>query len=83
MPEPLNKVLEPVSVLHLDMMDDIVYHEGDEPLQKAFVRHGSVGTMEDPGVIGPVVWNLHRERLQHGSKLAGTTKKLQFSYLNV
>lgn len=60
MPEPLNRVLEPVSVLHLDMMDD------DDLTRRAFVRHGSVGTMEDPGVIGPVVWNMHQQRLQHG-----------------
>lgn len=62
MPEPLNRVLEPVSVLHLDMMDD------DDLTRRVFVRHGSVGTMEDPGIIGPVVWNMHQQRLQHGKK---------------
>ncbi|XP_060531947.1 uncharacterized protein LOC132705394 [Cylas formicarius] len=57
-PEPLAKVLEPVSMTHLDMPDD-------EPVG-VLERHGSVGTAHDPGVIGPVVWNLHCERLQHG-----------------
>lgn len=59
MPEPLAKVLEPVSVLHLDQMDDEEY--------RGLKRHGSLGTMEDPGVIGPVVWNMHQHRLQHGN----------------
>lgn len=68
MPEPLNRVLEPVSVLHLDMMDDIAYQENDDMTKRrGFMRHGSVGTMEDPGVIGPVVWNMHQQRLQHGN----------------
>lgn len=66
MPEPLNKMLEPVSVLHLDMMEDVAYHDSEEPNRMGLARHGSVGTMEDPGVIGPVVWNMHRQRLQHG-----------------
>lgn len=79
MPEPLNKVLEPVSVLHLDMMDDIVYHETEEPPPRGFTRHGSVGTMEDPGIIGPVVWNMHRQRLQHGKH---TKQKTRFAIIN-
>ncbi|CAH0560395.1 unnamed protein product [Brassicogethes aeneus] len=63
MPEPLNKVLEPVSVLHLDMPED----EHDSKYKpSSLVRHGSLGTSEDPGIIGPVVWNLHCERMQHG-----------------
>lgn len=66
MPEPLNRVLEPVSVLHLDMMDDVVYEESDDLYRRGFIRHGSLDTMEDPGVIGPVVWNIHRQRLEHG-----------------
>ena len=66
MPEPLNKVLEPVSVLHLDMPDDADNdaHYGNS--RYALARHGSIGTVEDPGVIGPVVWNMHCQRLQHG-----------------
>lgn len=65
-PEPLNKVLEPVSVLHLDLSED-TQDELDGVNQKSyFTRHGSMGTEEDPGVIGPIVWNLHQQRLQHG-----------------
>jgi hypothetical protein len=71
MPEPLNKVLEPVSVLHLDMPDDegSAHRETDPyyPNSKyTLTRHGSFGAVEDPGVIGPVVWNMHCQRLQHG-----------------
>ncbi|KAJ8949709.1 hypothetical protein NQ318_013578 [Aromia moschata] len=69
MPEPLNKVLEPVSVLHLDMPEedngDYPYRESKRGI-KTLVRHGSVGAVEDPGVIGPIVWNIHCQRLQHG-----------------
>lgn len=68
MPEPLNKVLEPVSVLHLDMPEDEMgYAEGKCSGHSAtLVRHGSLGAVQDPGVIGPVVWNIHDQRLQHG-----------------
>lgn len=72
-PEPLNKVLEPVSVLHLDLADDGTVDEGDfiniHQGRPNLIRHGSMGTEEDPGVIGPVVWNMHRQRLQHGKKI--------------
>lgn len=27
-------------------------------------RHGSLGTEDDPGILGPVVWNIHQQRLQ-------------------
>ncbi|XP_044254023.1 uncharacterized protein LOC123004699 isoform X2 [Tribolium madens] len=67
MPEPLNKVLEPVSVLHLDMPDDDGLLRGERTDSRyGLRRHGSFGAMEDPGVIGPVVWNMHCQRLQHG-----------------
>lgn len=67
MPEPLNKVLEPVSVLHLDMPDEI-YHQREMVTKhpRGLTRHGSMGTVEDPGVIGPIVWNMHCQRLMHG-----------------
>ena len=67
-PEPLNKVLEPVSVLHLDMPDDII-EEDPVDNKKPFMRHGSVGTMEDPGVIGPVVWNIYKQRMERGMQM--------------
>lgn len=66
MPEPLNKVLEPVSVLHLDVPDDAYEQEAVERYEGILRRHGSVGAVEDPGVIGPIVWNMHCQRLQHG-----------------
>ncbi|XP_076252791.1 uncharacterized protein LOC143191505 isoform X1 [Rhynchophorus ferrugineus] len=63
MPEPLTKVLEPVSVTHLDMPSG----ESPDLYQSGYLtRHGSVGTMEDPGIVGPAVWNMHYERLRHG-----------------
>lgn len=68
MPEPLNKVLEPVSVLHLDMPnDELDAHLRNESYHSTFIRHGSVGAVEDTGVIGPIVWNMHKQRLQHGT----------------
>lgn len=69
MPEPLNKVLEPVSVLHLDMPDDDGLVRGEGGPRYTLTRHGSFGAVEDPGVIGPVVWNIHCQRLQHGKQI--------------
>lgn len=70
MPEPLNRVLEPVSVTHLDMPDTGESSAREDNYRKyaseTLIRHGSVGTVEDPGVIGPIVWNMHCERLRHG-----------------
>ncbi|KAJ8919345.1 hypothetical protein NQ315_003929 [Exocentrus adspersus] len=67
MPEPLNKVLEPVSVQNLDMLDEDQGHCRAEGTSKQnLMRHASVGAVEDPGVIGPIVWNIHCQRLQHG-----------------
>ncbi|XP_074038328.1 uncharacterized protein isoform X2 [Leptinotarsa decemlineata] len=69
MPVPLNKVLEPVSILHLDMLDDQPLHGGNNQEKHSklgLVRHGSLGAVEDPGVIGPIVWNSHCQKLQHG-----------------
>ncbi|XP_044749359.1 uncharacterized protein LOC123310056 isoform X2 [Coccinella septempunctata] len=67
-PEPLNKVLEPVSMLHLDMPEEAEVEITHIPYPK-FARHGSVGTNADPGVIGPVVWDIHCKRLQHGMSM--------------
>ncbi|KAH1019418.1 hypothetical protein HUJ04_009243 [Dendroctonus ponderosae] len=68
MPEPLNRVLEPVSVTHLDMPDDgrISARDDRKYGSESLIRHGSIGTMEDPGVIGPIVWNRHCDRLKQG-----------------
>lgn len=69
MPEPLNKVLEPVSVLHLDLHEDgePEYQQMPKRYRQTLVRHGSMGTDEDPGVVGPVVWNMHCRHLRHGN----------------
>ncbi|XP_018563780.1 uncharacterized protein LOC108905425 isoform X2 [Anoplophora glabripennis] len=67
MPEPLNKVLEPVSVQNLDMPDEEEIERNRPDYRKqGLIRHGSVGAVEDPGVIGPIVWNMHCQRLHHG-----------------
>lgn len=83
MPEPLNKVLEPVSVLHLDMPDDdgMLQHEIKSlysDSRPSLIRHGSIGAVEDPGVIGPLVWNMHCQRLQHGKSNYVFISALQF-----
>lgn len=70
MPEPLNKVLEPMSIHHLDMPDEELEAHTDQSgkyVKPALIRHGSVGAAEDPGVIGPIVWNMHHKKLQHGN----------------
>lgn len=66
MPEPLNRVLEPVSVTNLDMPDGGLDSAARKSGSESLLRHGSVGTMEDPGVIGPIVWRMHSDRLKHG-----------------
>lgn len=64
-PEPLARVLEPVSVRHLDSEGGGVIVE---PVRR-LTRHGSMEG-EDPGVIGPLVWDVHCHRVQHqGSEL--------------
>nr|CAI5863774.1 unnamed protein product [Callosobruchus analis] len=68
MPEPLNRVLEPVSVLNLDIPDGETAYEVKRS-EVGLIRHGSAGAVEDPGVLGPIVWNMHCQRLQHGKAL--------------
>ncbi|XP_076627643.1 uncharacterized protein LOC143344913 [Colletes latitarsis] len=65
--EPLSRVLEPVMVKHLDIdSPELVRRENNdidtyrnESNDKIFVRTSS--TIKDPGVVGPVVWNLRRQ----------------------
>ncbi|XP_077283331.1 uncharacterized protein LOC143909287 [Arctopsyche grandis] len=91
--EPLSRVLEPLSVRHLDMDSDSpvqasrrkVYDgskgvsasmdskvkssenseksnvKDDENISTNLVRLGSIN--RDPGVVGPMVWDLHRRKL--------------------
>lgn len=72
-PEPLSRVLEPVSVTHLDhsdadydtlknyrMMDSQKsLNEMDEMDLEREARAQSDGA--DPGVVGPVVWEMHKK----------------------
>ncbi|CAL7941770.1 unnamed protein product [Xylocopa violacea] len=66
--EPLSKVLEPVMVKHLDIdspelvrRDDLGIYRDDEVNDKFFARTSSA--IKDPGVVGPIVWNLRRQNL--------------------
>lgn len=60
-PEPLSRVLEPVSIRHLDGAITPI-----ESPRKLLTRHGSMQDAEDPGVIGPLVWNQHCQKIQQG-----------------
>nr|XP_026490389.1 uncharacterized protein LOC113396606 isoform X1 [Vanessa tameamea] len=74
--EPLSKILEPVSVRHLDI-DSPPSSPKQTKLGQAnvvprrqmpsqLVRLGSID--KDPGVIGPLVWDLHCQRIKDVSK---------------
>ncbi|XP_046971073.1 uncharacterized protein LOC124538115 [Vanessa cardui] len=76
MVEPLSKILEPVSVRHLDI-DSPPSSPKQTRLSQAnvvprrqmpsqLVRLGSID--KDPGVIGPLVWDLHCQRIKDVSK---------------
>lgn len=67
-PEPLSRVLEPVSVTHLDHYDADL--DTGKTLRTTnnrdsfhFKRSQSDGN--DPGVIGPVVWELHKKEMEN------------------
>jgi hypothetical protein len=68
--EPLSRILEPVSVRHLDVDTPVstprkardVVPRRQMPSQ--LVRLGSID--RDPGVIGPLVWDLHCQRIKDG-----------------
>ncbi|CAK9821273.1 hypothetical protein ANTRET_LOCUS36 [Anthophora retusa] len=68
--EPLSKVLEPVMVKHLDIdspelvrrdSDHTSAYRGDEMKDQFFARTSSA--TKDPGVVGPIVWNLRNQSL--------------------
>ncbi|XP_018330536.1 uncharacterized protein LOC108740646 [Agrilus planipennis] len=65
-PDSLNKILQPVSVLHLDLMDDNYEERVEKP--QGFFKSNSMSAMEDPGVVGPLVWELHRKGLQESKE---------------
>ncbi|KOX79442.1 hypothetical protein WN51_02707 [Melipona quadrifasciata] len=66
--EPLSRVLEPVMVKHLDIdspelvrreTNHLDVYRSDDANDKFFARTSSA--IKDPGVIGPIVWNLRRQ----------------------
>lgn len=75
-PEPLSRVLEPVSVTHLDHSDadyeqlknyrmvdsqkSLDLDEIDEDIYEQEM-HRTQSDGADPGVIGPVVWEMHKK----------------------
>lgn len=82
-PEPLSRVLEPLSVMHLDHSDEGVESATGrmprivEATYKRELDHSAVGMAPedgqlfrsqsdgaDPGVIGPVVWEIHKKELE-------------------
>ncbi|XP_040156497.1 uncharacterized protein LOC120896436 isoform X2 [Anopheles arabiensis] len=72
-PEPLSRVLEPVTMTHLDQSD--VYAEGmkstgpdtaatsqyNTDTEVHLTRTQSDGA--DPGVVGPIVWQMHKKEM--------------------
>ena len=86
-PEPLSRVLEPVSVTHFDQSDDGLDASNRIPRvidaktkpgseggknEGIFKIDGNGGSMltrsqsdgADPGVIGPVVWEIHKKQME-------------------
>ncbi|KPJ13491.1 hypothetical protein RR48_07071 [Papilio machaon] len=72
--EPLSRILEPVSVRHLDMDSPPPKVSGQPRRQMTsqLVRLGSID--KDPGVIGPLVWDLHCQRIKSGEIKASKSK---------
>ncbi|XP_063622691.1 uncharacterized protein LOC134794823 isoform X1 [Cydia splendana] len=70
--EPLSRILEPVSVRHLDIDSPITTPKRTadavprRQMASQLVRLGSID--KDPGVIGPLVWDLHCQRIKDASK---------------
>lgn len=75
--EPLSRILEPVLVRHLDIDSPVISpkkskHEPSKnkdvvprrQMASQLVRLGSID--KDPGVIGPLVWDLHCQRIKDG-----------------
>lgn len=70
--EPLSKILEPVVVRHLDLEFDTPEmvrrangnydHRGHQDQELTRTR----SALKDPGVVGPIVWDLRRQRAVEG-----------------
>ncbi|CAH4001595.1 uncharacterized protein LOC123712251 [Pieris brassicae] len=78
--EPLSRILEPISVRHLDIDSPIPSPKGlkdtvpRRQMPSQLVRLGSID--KDPGVIGPLVWDLHCQRIKDASKPSSPMKSL-------
>ncbi|KAM3965942.1 uncharacterized protein ACR2FA_012793 [Aphomia sociella] len=83
--EPLSRILEPVSVRHLDIDSPVTSPKSKEKrpdkskdvvprrqMPSQLVRLGSID--KDPGVIGPLVWDLHCQRIKDASKPSSPAK---------
>ncbi|XP_068622906.1 uncharacterized protein [Battus philenor] len=80
--EPLARILEPVSVRHLDIdtpptSPKVPIKTSKDSTQRRqmpsqLVRLGSID--KDPGVIGPMVWDLHCQRIKSASKTRSPVK---------
>ncbi|CAH0591641.1 unnamed protein product [Chrysodeixis includens] len=79
--EPLSRILEPVSVRHLDIDSPVTSPKRQDPkkdvvprrqMASQLVRLGSID--KDPGVIGPLVWDLHCQRIKDASKPSSPAK---------
>ncbi|XP_055681050.1 uncharacterized protein LOC129788750 isoform X1 [Lutzomyia longipalpis] len=75
-PEPLSRILEPVTVTHFDMYDAEERMKAENgsnglPEDIQLIRSHSDGT--DPGVTGPIVWEIHKKEVQR--KKANATRK--------
>ncbi|XP_043667090.1 uncharacterized protein LOC122628661 isoform X1 [Vespula pensylvanica] len=69
--EPLSRVLEPVTVKHLDVDspesgrrkdNGYVAHQRSEKMDETFLTRAASAS-RDPGVVGPIVWTLKRQGL--------------------
>ena len=70
--EPLSKILEPVVVRHLDLECDtpeMTRRENGGYDRRSYGDEGLSRTrsaLKDPGVVGPIVWDLRRHRAVEG-----------------
>ncbi|XP_076176292.1 uncharacterized protein LOC143151238 isoform X2 [Ptiloglossa arizonensis] len=81
--EPLSRVLEPVTVKHLDIdspelvrRNNDINAYSDEVDNKNFTRTSS--TIKDPGVVGPIVWNLRKQILSTEDNGTSETDELTY-----
>ncbi|KAJ0172592.1 hypothetical protein K1T71_011731 [Dendrolimus kikuchii] len=81
--EPLSRILEPVSVRHLDIDSPVSTPKKEQKnkdvvprrqMASQLVRLGSID--KDPGVIGPLVWDLHCQRIKDASKPSSPAKSI-------